>query len=70
MGEVELCEGVDEKNAERRMTEITKEIDFMRRFEEVFRGRHDGLCHQVPEGKLVAYFRWQSMLHASDSQVK
>ena len=63
VGEVELCEEVEEKDARRKMEEMTKKIDkFMERYEEVFQGRHDGRWQPVPEGKLAAYFRSQSML--------
>jgi hypothetical protein len=62
VGEVELCEEADESNAGNRMKEMTQEIDdFMGRYEEVFKRRHDGHCQQIPEGKLGAYLRWQKM---------
>lgn len=49
VGEVELCEEVDEKDTVSKMKEMTKEIDdFVGRYDEVFQGRHNGLCQRSP----------------------
>lgn len=55
VGEVELCEEVEEDDVEERLKEMTSKIDG-------FMGRYNELCRHVPEGKLTTYFRWQKML--------
>ena len=63
VGEVELCEEVAERDVEKRTREMTTEIDeFMERYKDVFRGRYEWLCPQVPEAKLAAFFRWWEVI--------
>ncbi|KAH6618685.1 CYTH-like domain-containing protein [Boeremia exigua] len=63
VGEVELCKEVVEEEVEQQMQNAVRQIDqFMNRNEEVFKGRFEEFCPQVPEGKLAAFFRWEEML--------